>query len=85
MPAALAHERVGAVGADDPAGPHGLRLAGRRQPPGLVLAVAAERERGAVRVVDEPLGDPAAVDGSPGHARTARPSSARSSSGWKNR
>ena len=40
-------------------------LLGRLEPPALVLLVAADGERRPVAVVDELLGDPAAVDGTP--------------------
>ena len=60
-PDRLAHERVGAVGADDPARPHRPRLVGGVSRPARSsdgVSVSA-----AVGLVDEPLGDPAALDG----------------------
>ena len=49
----LAHERVGAVGPDQPS---------RADGPQLVVVAAAERDRGRVGLVDESLGDPAAME-----------------------
>ena len=79
----LADERVGAVGADDQRARTVRVSPPVRQPARLVLRHAPDGQLHAVVGLGQLLGDPPALDGDAGLG-TALPSSARSSSGWKN-
>ena len=62
-PGRLSDERVRPVGADDPVRAHGLRLLGRRRPPGHLLDMTADREGCAALLIADALGGPAAMHG----------------------
>ena len=61
-PARLAHERVGAVGPDQPPPRHRAHIAGEVQAARLLLDHPADRQRDALIGVDEPLGHPPTLD-----------------------
>ena len=84
-PGGLAHERVGAVGADQPprAAPSGCRRSAQACRPRPPRPAAASARRRSSRSA-EPLGFPSALDGDARLARARARSIARSSSGWKN-